>query len=87
MANLKSAKKRVKVASKKTGFNKSRKSAIKTTISKFDAAIAEDKIDEAKDLLKDVSKKLDKAASKNIMHKNAVARKVSRLTKKLNSAI
>ncbi len=87
MANLKSAKKRVKVTNTKTGYNKARKSAIKTYVNKFDAAIAEDKIDEAKVLLKDVTKKLDKAASKNIMHKNAVARKISRLTKKLNNAI
>lgn len=42
------------------------------------------KADEAKNLLKAIVSKLDKAASKGIIHKNAAARKASRLTKKLS---
>lgn len=87
MANIKSAEKRIKVIRTKTGFNKSRKSAIKTYIVKFEEALAENKIDEAKDLLKTISKKIDQAASKNVLHKNNAAKKVSRLQKKLNKAI
>lgn len=87
MANIKSAEKRIKVIKNKTGFNKSKKTAIKTYINKFESALENKNIEEAKDMLKVVQKKLSKAASKNTIHKNNAARKVSRLAKKLNKAI
>ncbi|MDO5707382.1 MAG: 30S ribosomal protein S20 [Andreesenia angusta] len=87
MANIKSAKKRIKVIETKTGFNKSKKSAIKTYITKFEAALDDNKIDEAKELLKTIEKKLAQAGAKNTIHKKAASRKISRLTKKLNNAI
>lgn len=87
MANIKSAKKRIEVIKVKTAFNKSRKSEIKTYITKFNKAIENGDIDSARTLLKLVEKKLSKAAAKNAIHKNAAARKVSRLTKRLNEAV
>lgn len=86
MANIKSAKKRILIIEKKTAVNKSRKSEVKTYIKKFETALNEGKLDEAKSLLSIVQKKLYQAASKNLVHKNAAARKVSRLTCKLNKA-
>lgn len=87
MANIKSAEKRILVIEKKTALNKSRKSEIKTYIKKFDDAVAKGNLDEAKVLLNAIDKKLKRAAQRNIIHKNAVSRKVSRMTKKLNQAI
>lgn len=85
MANIKSAKKRILTTRKKTALNKSKKSEIRTYIKKFDLALDSDNIEEAKDLLKIIDKKLKKASHKNIIHKNAVSRRVSNLTKKLNN--
>lgn len=87
LANIKSAAKRILITEKKTALNKSRKTEIKTYIKKFENAVSKGELDEAKVLLKAIDKKLKRAAHKNVLHKNAVARKVSRLTKKLNSAI
>lgn len=84
MANIKSAKKRILVINKKTERNRSRKSEIKTYIKKFETALNESNYEQAKELLKVVEKKLYQAAAKNTIHKNTAARKVSRLTLKLN---
>jgi len=85
MANIKSAKKRILVIEKKTALNRKRKSEIKTYIKKFDAAVENAQIEEARALLKTIESKLDRAASKNTMHKNAASRKVSRLNARLNN--
>lgn len=87
MANIKSAKKRIKVAEKKTLVNKGKKTEIKTYIRNFEAALDAGNIEEAKVLIKKIDKKIKQAASKNIIHDNAAARKISKLTKKLNKAI
>ncbi len=86
MANIKSAEKRILVTEKRTALNKGRKSEIKTYIKKFESAVTAGDLVEAKVLLNVIDKKLKRAAHKNIVHKNAAARKVSRLTKKLNQA-
>lgn len=87
LANIKSAKKRILVTEKKTANNKIKKSAIKTYIRNFDQAIEEGNTEKAGELLKVIDKKLKKAAHRNIIHKNAASRKVSKLTKQLNSAM
>ncbi len=87
MANIKSAEKRIKVIENKTGFNKSKKTAIKTYINKFEAALENNDIEEAKAMLKIVEKKLSQAGASNTIHKKNASRKISRLTKKLNDAM
>jgi len=86
LANIKSAEKRILVIERNTAINKSIKTEIKTYIKKFDNAVASGKVEEARALLKVIDKKLKRAAQKNIVHGNAVSRKVSRLSKKLNQA-
>ena len=83
MPNIKSAKKRVKLTKKQNQRNTSFKSSLKTAIKKFLAAI-ETKADNAETLYNEVCCMIDKAAGKNIMHKNAAARKKSRLAKLYN---
>jgi len=85
MANIKSAKKRIKVNQKKAAANKSRNTALKTAIKKANAAIEAD-ADNKDELIKDAVKKIDQAASKNLIHKNCAARKKSNLAKKANNA-
>ena len=85
MANIKSAKKRIKVIATKTERNKAIKSEIKTYIKKVEAAVAAKDAAAAKEALLIASKKIDMAASKGIYHKNNAARKVSRLAKAVNS--
>lgn len=87
LANIKSAEKRILITEKRTALNKSKKTEIKTYIKKFENAVAKGEFDEAKVLLKVIDKKLKRAAQKNIVHMNAVARKISRLAKKLNKAV
>ena len=85
MANIKSAKKRVKVNQTKAANNKARNSALKTAIKKANAAI-ENNADNKEEVVKAAVKKIDQAASKNLIHKNCAARKKSNLTNKLNKA-
>lgn len=85
MANIKSAKKRIKVINKKTLQNKIIKSALKTTIKKFLVAVDAKNVEEAKTTFVAVAKSLDMAASKGVIHKNKAARNKSRLSAKLNS--
>lgn len=86
MPNIKSAKKRVKIIEKKTLRNNMIKSAYKTSVKNFEAAIEAGKIDEAKTLFVEATKKIDQACSKGVIVKNTAARKKSNLAKKLNSA-
>jgi len=85
MANIKSAQKRIKVAKAKTLRNTMIKSALKTKIKKFEVAVANKNVEEAKANYSVVVKALDMAASKGIIHKNKAARKKSRLATKLTS--
>lgn len=86
MANIKSAVKRIDITKRQTLKNKSTKSEIKTYIKKFDLAIEENNLDEAKELLKLIDKRLKKASLANVLHSNAASRKTSQLQKKLNQA-
>ena len=85
MANIKSAKKRILVTQTKTANNRMVKSALKTAIKKFEAAVEAKNVEEAKTLYTSVVKSMDMAASKGVVHKNMAARKKSRLAIKLNA--
>ncbi|EHL16857.1 MAG: 30S ribosomal protein S20 [Peptoanaerobacter stomatis] len=86
MANIKSAKKRIKVIQKKTLINKMRISQVKTAIKRFEMALSSGDMNLAGEKLRFVQKKLNQVAAKGSIHKNMAARKVSRLTKKFNLA-
>ena len=84
MPNIKSAKKRVLVNATKAAQNKAAKSALKTDIKKFEAAVAEGNRSEAEGAYKVAVKAVDKAAGHGLLHQNNAARKKSSLTLKLN---
>ena len=87
MPNIKSAKKRVKIIEKKTLRNNMIKSGYKSAVRKFEEAIDAGKIEEAKTLFVEATKKIDQACTKGVIVKNTAARKKSRLAKKLNTAV
>ncbi|MBO4234922.1 MAG: 30S ribosomal protein S20 [Firmicutes bacterium] len=86
MANIKSAKKRIKVIDKKTARNKRVKDHVKESLRAFEDAMASENLDEASKKLVAAEKELKQAASKGTLNKHAVSRKVSRLTKRFNAA-
>lgn len=85
--NIKSAIKRVKVNEKKRLRNAALKSALRTAIKKFELALQESNVENAKNALLFATKKLDKAVTKGIIHKNNASRNKSRLTKKFNEFV
>ncbi|RDY29686.1 30S ribosomal protein S20 [Romboutsia weinsteinii] len=84
MANIKSAKKRIKVIEKKTALNRARKSQVKTAIKRFEDAVAAGNREEAVAKFEYAQKRISQVASKGTIHKNAAARKVAKLAQKLN---
>lgn len=85
MANIKSAKKRILVNKTKADRNKAIRSSVKTAMKKVDAAVAANDKAAAAAALTDAISTIDKAATKGVYHKNNAARKVSRLSKAVNS--
>ena len=85
MPNIKSAKKRVLVINKKTAENRMIKSAYKTSLKKFDTAVAEGNVDAAKACYADTVSRVDMTCSKGIIHKNKANRVKAQLSKKLAS--
>jgi len=85
MPNINSAIKRTKTSEQRRQRNASQKSALRTAIKQADQAIAGTDVNAAKAALVLAQKKLDKAVTKGLIHKNAAARKKSRLAKKLNA--
>ena len=83
MANSRSAKKRIRQNSTRRIANKSYKSMVRTTVKTFENLVKDaDKVTANEKFIK-VQKVLDTASRKGYLHKNAVARKLSRLSKRL----
>lgn len=85
MANIKSQIKRNRTNEIARERNKSVRSALKTSIRKFHEAVDAGNSDEAKQLAKDASRKLDKAVSSGVIHKNQAANRKSAIAKKSSS--
>ena len=85
MANIKSAKKRILIAETRTARNKAIRSEGKTAVKKVNAAVAAKDAEAAKACLKAAISTMSKATSKGVYHKNTTSRKISRLTKAVNS--
>ncbi len=84
MPNIKSAEKRVSVSATKKLQNQMIRSQMQTAVRKFNAAIAEGDVETAKKLLPVASSKIDNAATKNVIHKNAANRKKAQIAKALS---
>ncbi|MBD5096028.1 MAG: 30S ribosomal protein S20 [Lachnospiraceae bacterium] len=84
LANIKSAKKRIRVIETKTLRNKMIKSKVKTVTKNVQAAIAAGNKADAEAKLKIAISEISKAASKGVYHKNNASRKISNLTLAVN---
>ena len=84
MANIKSQQKRNRTNERARLRNKSVKSSLRTAIRAFREAAHAGEKDKANELLVTTSRKLDKAASGGVIHKNQAANKKSALARSLN---
>jgi small subunit ribosomal protein S20 len=85
VANIKSQIKRNRQNEKRRLRNKSVKSSLKTAIRKFHEASATGDVESATVLMREASRKLDKAVSKGVIHKNQAANRKSAIAKRLGS--
>jgi small subunit ribosomal protein S20 len=85
VANTRSAEKMIRAAERRRVRNRSIKSAVKTYVRKAERGIVA-AVEDSNALVVQAISKLDKAASKGILHKRNAARRKSRLMKKLNLA-
>ena len=83
MANIKSQIKRNRQNEKRRVRNKSVKSSLKTAIRKFHEGAAGGDVESTTVLLREASRKLDKAVSKGVIHKNQAANRKSAIAKQL----
>ena len=85
MPNIKASVKSIKQDEKRRARNILAKTSIKKAQKKVLEAIANNNVTEAKSLLALADKAIDKAAASNTIHRNAAARKKSKLAKKVNA--
>ena len=85
MANIKSAKKRIKTIDRRTARNIRVKSHVKEAEKAFLAAVEAKDLNAATEAFNAAEKKIMQASAKGIMHKNTASRTVARLAKRLNS--
>jgi small subunit ribosomal protein S20 len=82
VANIKQQKKRILTNEKARQRNKAVKSSLKTAVRKFNAAAEAGDAEQAATLAREAGRKLDKAASKGVIHKNQAANRKSAIAKR-----
>jgi small subunit ribosomal protein S20 len=85
MANTASARKRIRQIERRTERNKSRMSRMRTFIKKVEMAVASGDKDAANVALREAQPEMQRAAGKGVVHKNTVARKISRLSARVKA--
>lgn len=85
MANHKSAEKRIRQTARRTEVNRSRVSRIRTFVKKVEAALEAGDKTLAAEAFKMAQPELHRGVSKGVMHRNTVARKLSRLSARINA--
>ena len=85
MPNIKSAIKRNQLAKARNAKNKAERSALRTTLKKFDAAVAQGDREAAATTYKVAVKCVDRAAGKGLIHKNNAAHKKSSMAQKIKA--
>ncbi|MDR3518617.1 MAG: 30S ribosomal protein S20 [Azospirillaceae bacterium] len=85
MANHKSAEKRIRQTERRTIVNRARVSRIRTFVKKVETAIETGDKEAAAAAFKDAAPELQRGVSKGVLHRNTVARKVSRLAQRIKA--
>ncbi|MBY0277147.1 30S ribosomal protein S20 [Candidatus Binatia bacterium] len=83
MANHPSAEKRHRQSVKRAARNQAVRSHVRTEVKKLRTLVGQSDAANAREALPKVASTLDKAASKGVLHKNAAARRISRLAKQV----
>ncbi|MBS91487.1 MAG: 30S ribosomal protein S20 [Rickettsiales bacterium] len=83
MANIKSAKKRIKQTEKRSEINKNRRSQIRSGIKNLNSLIVSKKKEESKRKIINLESNLFKAVSKGVYKKNTASRIISKLSQRL----
>ncbi len=86
VANIKSAKKRIRQTQKRTLRNKIRKTMVRTAVRRFDDALNRGDLEAAATALRFCYGRLDRAAQKGAIHRNNASRRKSRLALRLQRA-
>lgn len=85
MANTKSAEKNARKATRNAAVNRARLSRVRTNVRKAEAAIASGDKDAARAALRAAQPEMMRGASKGVVHRNTVSRKLSRLSKRIKA--
>jgi small subunit ribosomal protein S20 len=85
MANTASARKRIRQSVKRTELNHARKSRMRTFVKKVEMAIAGGDKQAAVAALQAAQPEMQRAAGKGVVHKNTIARKLSRLSTRIKA--
>jgi len=85
MANTRSALKRIRTSEKRRVRNAAVRTGVRSAVKSTRTAIAAASADEARASLDRAIRLLDKAVTKGVVHRNAAARKKSRLARQLNA--
>ena len=83
MANTSSARKAARVIARRTAVNKSRRSRMRTIVTKVEEAISSGDANRAREALAQAEPVVMRAAQKGVVHRNAASRKISRLTQRV----
>jgi small subunit ribosomal protein S20 len=83
MANHKSAEKRIRQTAKRTAVNKARVSRIRTFVKRVETAIAAGDKDGARAAFQAAQPEMQRGINKGVLHRNTVARKISRLAHRI----
>jgi small subunit ribosomal protein S20 len=87
MANTASARKRIRQSVKRTQRNHARKSRMRSFVKKVETAIAGGNKQEATAALRAAQPEMQRAAGKGVVHKNTIARKLSRLSVRVKALV
>ena len=85
MPHHKSAEKRLRQTEKRTTTNRARLSRVRTFVKKVESAISSGDKDAAQSAFRVAQPELHRATTKGVLHKNTVARKLSRLAARINA--
>ena len=85
MPHHKSAEKRLRQTEKRTVINRARLSRVRTFVKKVEVAIESGDKTAAQSALQLAQPELHRATTKGVLHKNTVARKLSRLASRINA--
>ena len=86
MANTASARKRIRQTEKRTERNRMRRSRVRTFLRKVELALAGGNKEEAQTAFQAAAPELQRAVTKGVLHRNTVARKLSRLSARIKAA-